>query len=172
MRNGNMYYFAYGSNMSIARLTARVPSAVSLGCYILKQHVLKFHKSSHDGSGKCDAHFTNNEQDIIYGALYEIDPLEKPNLDKVEGLGLGYDEKTVNVIKMDEQGDKTIGAKTYFATDIDARLKPYSWYLNHVIIGANDTELPQHYVRKNIQSVIAIEDQNIQRDASERAIHD
>ena len=40
-----MKYFAYGSNMSFARLQARVPSARSLGCYALRQHDLRFHKS-------------------------------------------------------------------------------------------------------------------------------
>ncbi|TNF88372.1 MAG: gamma-glutamylcyclotransferase, partial [Gammaproteobacteria bacterium] len=40
----SLYYFAYGSNMSPARLQARVPSARPLGVYRLKGHRLSFHK--------------------------------------------------------------------------------------------------------------------------------
>jgi gamma-glutamylcyclotransferase len=53
-----MYYFAYGSNMSLSRLRERVPSAEAVGCFSLNGHDLRFHKLSKDGSGKCDAFFT------------------------------------------------------------------------------------------------------------------
>lgn len=53
--NGNILYFAYGSNMSSARLRARVPSCRPIGIAFLPGHELRFHKRSKDGSGKCDA---------------------------------------------------------------------------------------------------------------------
>jgi len=83
-----MLYFAYGSNMSVSRLRKRVPSASPLGCHILKKHDLRFHKKSKDGSGKCDAYETSNDKDIVYGALFGIDPNEKPALDAAEGLDM------------------------------------------------------------------------------------
>ncbi len=80
-----MKYFAYGSNMSIARLRERVPSAVSFGCHALKEHDLRFHKSSKDGSGKCNAFFTGNDDDTILGVLFEIKSSEMSALDRAEG---------------------------------------------------------------------------------------
>lgn len=163
-----MHYFAYGSNMSVSRLRERVPSALSLGCHSLKEHDLRFHKASIDGSGKCDAYFTSNAADIIYGALFKIDPTEKSALDKAEGLGYGYEVKEVLVSMMD---GSLIRATTYVATKTDETLKPYSWYLNHVLIGARETSLPFDYIQRKMNSVEAIEDQDRQRDVTQRAIH-
>ena len=85
-----LHYFAYGSNMSIARLRSRVPSARSLGCCRLEEHDLRFHKAGRDGSAKCDALHTGRKQDLVHGVLFRIDALERPALDMAEGLGHGY----------------------------------------------------------------------------------
>jgi hypothetical protein len=67
-----MKYFAYGSNMSLARLQARTPSARRLGTAVLESHDLRFHKAGKDGSGKCDVVHTGGAE-CVYGVLYEID---------------------------------------------------------------------------------------------------
>ena len=163
-----MKYFAYGSNMSINRLKERVPGAVPLGCHSLKKHDLRFHKSSKDGSGKCDAFYTGNDEDIIFGSLFEIESIEKTILDKAEGLGNGYDEKEVIVISSD---GISCNAITYFATKIDKDLKPYSWYVNHVLVGGNETPLPDEYIQNKIAAVESIEDNDKEMDAKQRAVH-
>lgn len=163
-----MYYFAYGSNMSLARLRGRVSSAERLGCFSLSEHVLRFHKSSKDGSGKCDAYFTSNTDDAIYGVVFKIDPLEKSALDKAEGLGLGYDEKEVTVVAND---GTSLSAITYYATNFDESLKPYSWYVNHVLIGAREASLPAAYIDTKIATIEMVEDSDRKRDAKQRAIH-
>lgn len=163
-----MRYFAYGSNMSLARLRARVPSANLLGCHVLREHDLRFHKAGADGSAKCDAYFTANALDHIYGALFEIDPSEKANLDRVEGLGFGYDEKEV-IVTGPNGGSVT--AVTYVALRIDHTLKPFSWYRNHVHTGAIDIAVPADYVERKILAVAVTEDYDESRDALERAIH-
>ena len=163
-----MKYFAYGSNMSASRLKKRVPSAERIGLYSLKGHDLRFHKiSKKDGSGKCDAYFTDRSDDIVIGTLFEIDSEEKRALDLAEGLGYGYEGK--EVILQSQTGDE-IKAATYYATKIDKSLKPYSWYLNHVLVGAKESELPTEYIEK-IQAIESIQDSNKDRDAKERAIH-
>lgn len=163
-----MYYFAYGSNMSISRLRERAPGAVALGCHSLREHELRFHKSGTDGSGKCDAYFTSNALDIIYGALFRIDPNEKSALDRAEGLGYGYGEKEVIVTARDHS---LVAATTYVAFRIDNTLKPYSWYMNHVLVGARETSLPAEYILRTMTSVEVIEDSDRERDARQRAIH-
>ncbi|NVJ49746.1 MAG: gamma-glutamylcyclotransferase [Gammaproteobacteria bacterium] len=163
-----MYYFAYGSNMSIARLKARVKSAVSHGCYVLKKHDLKFHKRSKDGSSKCDAFFTSNQEDKVYGILFEIDPAHKPLLDKAEGLGFGYSEKQVKVQSND---GARILAVTYYATDLVDDLEPYTWYTEHCLIGAREGNVPQEYIEQKIASIQAVEDPDKQRDIGERSIY-
>lgn len=164
-----MKYFAYGSNLSIARLRERVPNAVSLGCYSLMAHDLRFHKSGKDGSAKCDAFFTGDGDDIIFGVLFEINVSEKPVLDRAEGLGYGYDEKEVTVVAAD---GSTLEATTYIATNIDEELKPFNWYVNHVLVGAYGSFLPDDYIQRKIAAVESIEDGDKERDAKERAVHD
>jgi len=162
-----MRYFAYGSNMSFARLIRRVPSAVRVGACTLHQHDLRFHKAGTDGSGKCDAFQTDDSSHFIVGSLYEIDPVEKQSLDLVEGLGVGYAEKRVCLAT--ESGEM-VEALTYYATMIDKSLKPYSWYLQHVLIGAGESGCPPDYVAR-IRATNAIEDGHRERDARERAIY-
>lgn len=153
--------------MSLARIQQRAPSARRLGCYSLSGHTLQFHKLSHDDSGKCDAYFTGQEKDVVFGALFEIDPIHQNRLDQAEGRGAGYEVKSVSVRNTD---NNVMEAFTYYATRIDSSLKPYSWYLAHVLIGAEETGLPEGYIQI-IRTVESIQDSNQERDAKERSIH-
>ena len=154
--------------MSLARLRGRTPSATPLGGHVLYEHDLRFHKVSHDGSGKCDAFFTGGSTDLIHGALFDIDPNEKHALDKAEGLGIGYEQKIVQVLAAD---GCYIEAMTYFATHTCQDIKPYSWYLHHVHTGALETQLPSHYIQTKISIIEALEDPDKKRDNEQRAIH-
>lgn len=162
-----MKYFAYGSNMSLARLKQRVPSALRCGHFKLVGHSLKFHKLGQDNSGKCDAFYTANKSDYVLGALFEIDEADKIHLDKAEGLGFGYDEKQVSLLN---DHNEKVQAFLYSATQIDVHLMPYSWYKNHVLIGAIESSLPKEYIDR-IKSVESLDDLDKNRDALQRAIH-
>jgi gamma-glutamylcyclotransferase (GGCT)/AIG2-like uncharacterized protein YtfP len=165
----SMLYFAYGSNMSMKRLTApeRVPSARRVCTARLPKHQLRFHKRSNDGSAKCDAFYTGDDKDFVMGVLYEVSNFEKKNLDRVEGLNHGYKEKDITLIK-DLGGEQE--AITYYATDIDPHLKPYNWYKHHVLTGAQENNLPTEYI-SIIEKFDAVEDPDIERDSCERSIY-
>ncbi|MDA2919255.1 gamma-glutamylcyclotransferase [Desulfobacterota bacterium AH_259_B03_O07] len=112
----------------------RIPSAVSKGIGTLRNHTLAFHKvSKKDGSGKCD--IVASDADNVIGVLFRIDASEKPVLDRFEGLGSGYDEKEVEIITSD---GRRLAAITYYATDTDSSLKPYTWYVRHIVEGARE----------------------------------
>ncbi len=162
-----MKYFAYGSNMSLLRLRQRAPSAARIGVFILEKHELRFHKLSDDGSGKCDAYHTNHSSHVVMGALFDIDRGDKPALDAAEGLGNGYEQKWVQV--KNHAGERH-DAFTYYATHIDPALKPYSWYLNHVLVGAQETQVSALYLQA-IESTASLEDPNLRRDAEQRALY-
>lgn len=141
-----MLYFSYGSNMSSKRLLDRVPSASFVAVAKLDGHVLRYHKhSKKDGSGKCDIFKTDNPDHFVYGVIFKIDPQEKPDLDRHEGLGYGYEEKTVTVF---DSGAKEFEVSTYFATKIEPSLKPLNWYRHHVLYGAREFGLPDDYIEK------------------------
>ncbi|MEH6728397.1 MAG: gamma-glutamylcyclotransferase family protein, partial [Hyphomicrobiales bacterium] len=81
-----LHIFSYGSNLLLARLKARVPSARFIGKAALPGHVLRWHKPGSDGSGKCDAFHTNDSADHLWGGIFEIDTAHKHFLDAAEGL--------------------------------------------------------------------------------------
>ncbi len=108
-------YFAYGSNLSIRRLRARVPSVDMLCVASLEEHRLALHKRNKDGSAKADCFFTGDGRDLLWGCVFAIAENEKPLLDKVEGLGQGYEEKLVQVSTCTGE---LVEAYTYYATDI------------------------------------------------------
>ena len=163
-----MLYFAYGSNMSSARLIQRVPSAVQIDIGLLHSHRIEFHKVGfRDGSAKCDAFATGNAQDFIAGVLYKIVPEQRDLLDMEEGLGHGYEVKTVNIKTLSGQN---LNAFTYYATKINPALKPFHWYKHHVVWGAKEHDLPGNYVDRII-STDSIEDFNTSRVENELSVY-
>ncbi len=163
-----MKYFSYGSNMSIRRLTARVPSAAFDTVARLEGHVMKFRKKSNlDGSAKCDIVETSNENDTVWGVVFEIDAGEKPGLDLAEGLGNGYEEKE---LELTGPSGNLVRAFTYYATEIDENLVPYTWYMEHVLTGARENGLPTDYIA-SIEQVESIQDPDRERHARELSIY-
>jgi gamma-glutamylcyclotransferase len=149
--------------MSTPRLVDRVRSAKFVSVTRLERHRLKFHKSSNDGSGKCDIELTNDQTDVVYGVVFQILASDKEELDRKEGLGYGYMEKSVSVI---DQNNESIDAVTYYATKIDASLKPYDRYKEHVVRGAKEHNLPAVYI-KIIEAVESLPDPNPTRHKKE-----
>ena len=162
-----MNYFAYGSNLSTKRLKSRLPSALVVGLANLSAHKLIFHKKSKDGSAKCNAFSTSNCNDGVIGVVYDITEEEKSALDKIEERGHGYDEK--HVLIQTVQGD-VIEAVTYVAIEVDASLKPYHWYKEHVLIGAREHHFPTEYIQ-DIEQIESIEDPIRDRQARELQIY-
>jgi len=153
--------------MSVRRLQQRVPTARALLVAVLRRHRLAFHKAGRDGSAKCDALSSGLDEDAVHGVLYRMDARDRPQLDVVEGLGCGYERKKVTLWVADE---KELSAFTYCATHIDATLRPYPWYIEHVLRGAREHNLPDHYLAK-IAAVPTLDDPDPQRHAMELDIY-
>jgi cation transport regulator ChaC len=163
----HVIYFAYGSNMSTARLRERMPSCKPIGKATLPGYSLRFHKRSVDQSGKCNAFATGNVNGVI-GVLFSFDPAERAELDKAEGVGSGYEHATVTVINDKGRRRKAL---TYLATPdyIDDNLKPYGWYKDFVLAGGREHGLPPEYIAEYIQSIESIADPDKTRDDTQRA---
>lgn len=161
-----MLCFCYGSNMSQRRLQARVPSARFATVGELPGYRLRFHKSARDGSAKCNAEETGNPNDRVTGVVFEIANTEKPDLDRHEALGFGYDEKQVEL----KTGKGYLKAWMYYATRINDSLKPFHWYKDHVLIGARESGLPADYIAQ-IEAVESIDDPKPKRHERELSIY-
>lgn len=144
--------------MLTQRLKIRIPSSYPVGIAKLPAHRLAWHKESKDGSGKCDIIINPLGDTNVWGVLYEIDPSEKAQLDKVEGSGYGYKDKIIRV----EFEEQYVEALTYKATRKNSRLKPYDWYKALVLAGAKENSLPDEYV-KEIEATEVFIDKNEER---------
>jgi hypothetical protein len=132
----------------------------------LTAHRLRFHKSAGDGSAKCDAEETGNPEDRVIGVVYEVADVEKPDLDRHEALGFGYEEKQVELTS----GSDRLQAWMYYATHINDALKPFHWYKDHVLIGARENGLPAAYIAQ-IETVESIDDPKPERHGRELSIY-
>ncbi len=164
------YIFSYGSNLLLARLRARVPSARFVGKAVLPGHVLRWHKPGSDGSGKCDAFQTDNPTDRLWGGIFEIDKAHKYLLDAAEGLGSGYGEKSADFeCTPTSRTPFVVRASLYTAMKRDTAAIPYSWYKAFVVAGAHECGLPSDHI-EHLQSMRCAEDTDTQRNTQNRAL--
>jgi hypothetical protein len=138
-------YFAYGSNMLTEWLRARCPSAKEIGVAVVSGYALEFSKRSRDGSGKATIVRSNKSEEHVFGVVFEVAISQRPALDKVEGVGSGYDRINDLLARL-QQGREMLRAATYIATDVDRTLQPYDWYRALVIAGALQHTLPTEWI--------------------------
>jgi len=160
-------YFAFGSNLSSARLLERLPEASRYCVATLQQHQLCWHKKGQDLSGKCDIGYTGNPQDTVYGVVYRVTQDEKLELDIYEGAGVGYQRRDIQVVALHGE---VIDVFTYFALQTDPAQQPYHWYKEHVLRGALEHDFPAHYV-EHIRAATSIDDHDGERHTRELSIY-
>lgn len=147
--------------MSFQRLAQRVEYLKLVTTGFLKEHQLKFHKKSHDGSGKADAFFTGGAHDQVWGVVYEIDQRSKTLLDHHEELGHSYEDRFVDIQTTNEIL-KEVQVYCALSARIEQELQPYHWYKALVVHGAREHGLPNHYVEM-LSTIPHWEDPDIER---------
>ena len=164
-----MKIFAYGSNMNINRLKERVPSAIKVCNSSVEGYKFLFNKKSNvDGSAKGNIHQTNDAADKVWGVVFEIAESDKSGLDKVEGLGKGYNEQQIELL--DDKGN-AVQAQVYVADAgaINNEVVPFDWYKAFIVSGAEQNNLPADYT-KTLKNATAKVDKNVQRSQQQQAI--
>lgn len=158
-----MRYLAYGSNLHPVRIGMRVETARLLGKAFVEGWSMKFHKRGKDGSAKCNIVAGGTG---IHAAVYSLDEADRVVLDRIEGLGFGYEAGTIDVPRF--------GACHVYLGDpayLDDALVPFDWYKALVLLGARYHRFPDDYVDA-IASVPAEADPDEVRRAENRLIVD
>ena len=147
-----MWYFAYGSNLCTAQMSARTgPGWTGARRARLPGYRLVFNMT--DGSGSTYANIERPGEGVL-GVLYWCTPEALEALDRYES---GYDRTPVVV--WDEVGG-TFEAVAYIARP-ECRAgadPPSSEYVRRIVRGAREHGLPEHYIR-SIQAAARISDQ-------------
>ncbi|VVD05185.1 unnamed protein product [Leptidea sinapis] len=146
-------YFAYGSNLLKKRIHINNPSAEFIGIGKLNNHQLNFIKYS-DHWGGSSATIVPTENSFVWGAIWRLKNEDMSKLDWQEGVDTNwYFAKTVEV----EAEDGTIvECRTYQQTtnppvrkegeDIPVDRRPSMTYLDCILRGAMECNLPKEYV--------------------------
>jgi len=138
----DIFYFAYGSNMLRQRLDARCPHVRLAGVATLADHRLMFDQYSHvDASGKGGIAAASGR--VVHGVLWSLPVRELPALDCAESRGKGYERMQRTVT---HENGRSLAVTTYLPLNVRSGLKPWDWYLNLVIAGAEQHDLPDDYV--------------------------
>lgn len=160
-----MLYFAYGSNMCVTRLAARVSEVQVMGAARLPDHQLHCDKRGGDGSAK----FTIAAQPgaAVHGVLFRLQHSAREILNGFEGPG--YAARQVSLLTAGGE----CRALTYQATGDwrDAGLLPFDWYLAFAIAGATEHGLPAACIQR-LQAWPCQADPVAERAALNRAILD
>lgn len=138
-------YFAYGSNMSSARLRARIPGAVPAGAARLEGYRLRCNKRGKDGSGK--ANLVSTAEAEAWGVLFRLPDPDWEALDRFEW---GYERQVCHVLSGLGEGVGAVElreAQLYVALRPEEReIPPFDWYRRHCLEGAREHALPGHVV--------------------------
>lgn len=166
----SIQYFAYGSNMLTERLRTRCKSATVRCVASIDGYKLTFSKKSQDGSGKATISPFQDGRSRVYGVVFNLDESDLPILDKIEGVGSGYDR--IENFQVHADGlDRALDVVTYIASPghTDPNLKPFDWYLKLVDAGARQHALPSDYVGA-IEVVPSESDPEIERSSRREAL--
>lgn len=140
-----MYYFAYGSNMSVQRMkergiefTERIP-AVLIG------YRLEFNKIASRNPKEGYANIVPDKNKKVEGALYEISDNCLLILDRYEGYPRHYKREKV---KVQFNNGQEVEAVTYIAQSdkVQTGLKPSRDYLDFLLAG-KDVLSEEYYNR-------------------------
>jgi len=140
-----MYYFAYGSNMNHEQMKKRCPSSKFIRRVFLESYRFVYDGNSSTRRGAV-ANIIQSEDNFVYGGLFEINEDNLSALDCYEGYPNSYDRKEIEI--KDDEG-RTYKAVTYLRSG-ELMSKPSEDYRKIVKQGARDCNLPDEYIRDNL----------------------
>jgi gamma-glutamylcyclotransferase (GGCT)/AIG2-like uncharacterized protein YtfP len=138
-----MLYFSYGTNMDPVGMRERAPGAKSLGPARLGGWRLTFTADAPD-TGFGVPHIQPDENDEVWGVLWDVAEEDVNALDEYEGIAAGaYVRHTIAV----SRGDDVVEALTYLAQAHLYR-SPSKEFVEQIVRGAESHGLPPMYVQR------------------------
>jgi len=132
------HYFAFGSNMSSARLQARIPRARPIGRGYAEGWRFVCNKTGIDGSAKANMERADGAR--LWGVVYSVSRADLTRLDAFEG---GYERVLLQVVTDDVMA---LECETYRSTRVTSDPTPFHWYKALMVEGAREFDLPGPYV--------------------------
>jgi gamma-glutamylcyclotransferase len=139
----NVWYFAYGSNMSRAQMRSRAGEIAEDRPGRLQNYELVFNKKVRGGTAA--ANIRPAPGSVVLGVLYKINESSYRSLDRFEGAPVHY--RRIQIDVLDAEG-RPVPAEAYIATKVEKGLRPAPHYLKTILDGAAEHNLPADYIEK------------------------
>ena len=140
----DVWYFAYGSNLSKGRKQERTGLIRCSHRVRLTGYRLAFNKKATKGS--VYANIVRKEESEVWGVIYLCNPEAMATLDRLEGVMGGHYERVLVAVELDDGTPQSAEAYVAGSKYIGSDENPSDEYLNHVITGANEHGLPPEYI--------------------------
>lgn len=136
-----VWYFSYGSNMNRAQMKSRAGQVLEERIGRLENYELLFNKKSR--GGMATANIRPAQGKTVHGVLYRVPEAALRNLDRYGGVPQHY--RRIEVTALDAAGNK-LPVQVYIATKVEAGLRPAGHYLQAILDGAAEHNLPAEYI--------------------------
>jgi gamma-glutamylcyclotransferase len=141
MASRTVWHFAYGSNMNRAQMLARTGKILEEHNASLPNYEVRFNKKVRGGTA--GANIQPAQGKTVHGVLYQIDEGAMRSLDRYEGVPDHYRRIEVQVTP---DGGQAVPAQIYIASKIEKGLRPSPSYLQAMLDGAGEHDLPASYI--------------------------
>ena len=148
MNKGNKLYIAYGSNLNLAQMANRCPTARVIGASEMKGFRLLF-RGPHEGAVATVEPFRGGSVPVL---VWEITPGDEAALDRYEGWPFLYRKETVKV----RLNGKSVKAMVYIMNEGSPGEnyrplgRPSAYYYNVIREGYRDVGFNVDVLRKAI----------------------
>jgi len=144
--SGELHYFVYGSNMNKEQVLARGVKPKVVGAAKLPDHQLAFFDYSVVWDGGEESVVPALGHDV-WGVIYELSPYDRERLDDAQDARLdGSGAYFHSPAKVVDQEGKVLTVLLYKKDKQGIPQKPSREYLDFIVQGAVDHELPSAYV--------------------------
>jgi gamma-glutamylcyclotransferase len=140
---GDVWYFAYGSNLSKRRMLQRTGAIPISRQVFLRDYRLAF--NAHVGQ-EFYANIMPLIGGMVHGVVYSCDEQAMTALDRYEGVAQGCYRRVG--VEVETEGGERIRAAAYIAGEryVSEGGVPSAFYLGLIISGAREHDLPEQYV--------------------------
>ncbi|MEY3175150.1 MAG: hypothetical protein RLZZ436_3064 [Planctomycetota bacterium] len=149
----DVWYFAYGSNLSKGRKQNRTGLIRRAVRAKLPDYRLVFNKQG--AAGGVYANIRREPGEVVWGVVYLCDSNAMAELDLWEGVMGGHYDRTAITVELED--GSPCNAEVYVAGEryVVEEQSPSKEYLDCILTGANEHQLPGDYIAKIRQLAMA-----------------
>jgi cation transport regulator ChaC len=141
MASRTVWHFAYGSNMNRAQMLSRAGKILEEHNATLPNYEVRFNKKVRGGTAGANVQPASGK--TVHGVLYKIEESAMRSVDRYEGVPEHYRRIEVQVTP---EGGQPVAAQIYIASRIEKGLRPSTNYLQAILDGAGEHNLPASYI--------------------------